>query len=77
MARQKKKRIGFILGSKVTVIGRVLKKIPMPSEHDSNSERVFDILDSVQQQAVECLYEFGGGFTKPEQVYIIRPRAIY
>lgn len=75
--RQKKKRIGFILGGKVTVIGKVFKKIPMPSEADGNSKKVFDILDSVQQQAVECLFEFGGGFAKPEQVHIIRPIAIY
>lgn len=75
--RQKKKRIGFILGGKINIIGKVLKTIPMPSERDGGSEKVFEILDSVQQQAVEYLFEFGGGFEKSEQVHIIRPIAIY
>lgn len=69
--RTKKEYLGYLLGEKVNVIGKVIKSIQVEDDMPS----IIKILNGIQEYTLSILNELG--FDVADKVFLISPIAIY
>lgn len=69
--REKKEKLGYLLGGKIHVVGKVSKLLQM----DNQMPDVIKFLNKIQEHTLSLLQELG--FEVSEKVYMISPIAIY
>lgn len=69
--RTEKEYLGYLLGEKVNVVGKVTKSIQV----DDDMPSVIKILNKIQEYTLTILHELGFGVS--DKVFVISPIAIY
>lgn len=69
--RTEKEYLGYLLGEKVNVVGKVTKSIQV----DDDMPSVIKILNRIQEYTLKILHELGFGVS--DKVFVISPIAIY
>lgn len=69
--RNKKEHLGYLLGGKINIVGKVSKAL----QTDNEMPDVIRILNMIQQCTLSMLHDLG--FCVSDKVYIISPIAIY